>query len=108
MSSYKRIKTDLFTIEPYDWQPCETKVFRIKGVGSGPIGFKAEKTDFGIMEDVKSAKAEPFACKCMKFIPDRTPQVGVLEKYGITRKQWTEIKNALKEALFVGECGCCV
>lgn len=97
----KTIKTDLFTATRYDWSPCDLKTFRIKGV-------RADKHDFGYMEDAKRAKAEPFACKCMKFFPDRTPQTGVLKKYGITRAEWTEIKKALKEFLYVGECGCCV
>jgi len=106
--STKSIKTDLFTIKTYDSLPCSTETFRIHGKSAPKLGFAADSSDFGVTEDTNTKKAEPFGCGCMKFIPDRTPKAGVLEKYGITRKEWVEIKNALKEALFVGECGWCV
>ena len=98
---YREFKTDWFSMKTFDFLPCSLAKFRIKGKD-------AELSDFGSMDDAKSDKAEPYCCACMRFFGDRTPKAGVLAKYGITRKEWTEIKAALKEVMFVGECGFCV
>lgn len=87
-------------IKPYSALPCELEVFTINGRHTND-------NDFGVYEQT-SASAEEYGCAESRFIPDRRPEHGVLEKYGITLDEWMSIEFQLEEALHVTNCGWCV
>ena len=95
------VKTDLYRINKYRSLPCDLQTFTIRRKS-------ADKDDFGVTEDVKPSKAPKYGCGCMKFIKDKRPRKGVLEKYGITKDEWKEICLMLEENLYVGKCGYCI
>jgi hypothetical protein len=88
-------------IKPYGCLPCSAEVFTIKGKN-------ACTDDFGREEDLDSYNAEPYSCSDMQFIPHNDPTEGVLKYYKITKKEYREIQEKLKDALDVGSCGWCV
>lgn len=92
---------ELFKITKSKYSPCSLTSFKVKGKD-------AELSDFGEMKDVNKEHAEPYACKCMKFILTRIFRQNILDKYNITYAEFFEIGEALEDALFVGECGYCV
>ena len=96
----KTLKTDLYDIRSYFALPCSLSTFTVNG-------FKAELRDFGETKDTDRKHAQPYCCKKMQFIAKRAPTKKVLAKYGIMPTEWREIAKALKEVLFVGECGWC-
>ena len=81
--------------------PCEFKKFKVKGK-------PAIISDFGEMKDTDSKHAQPYSCKCMKFIPAKHIKQYVLDKYNITYAEALEICDELESKLNVGECGYCV
>ena len=85
-------------IKPYSALPCELEAFTINGRD-------ANANDFGVYEQTS---AEEYGCAESRFIPDRHPRHGVLEKYGITLDEWRSIEFQLEEALHVTNCGWCV
>lgn len=85
-------------IKPYSAMPCELEAFTIKGRD-------ANANDFGEFEQTNT---EEYGCAESRFIPDRRPRHGVLEKYGITLDEWMIIEFQLEGALHVTGCGWCV
>ena len=79
---------------------CALSTFRINGI-------KADYNDFGYTEDIAPDRAEPYGCGNMQFIPDKNPQDGILEKYGITEDEWLRVLKEL-DCLSFGHCGWCI
>ena len=100
MSTEKKKKTDLFYMRAYTGLPCTLEEFTIKGQA-------ADDGDFGHGGD-QGHQQEPYTCDDHRFIADRRPKPGVLEKYKITRDEFDSICEALEEVLYVGSCGWCV
>lgn len=78
---------------------CETKVFVINGV-------KATYKDFGRKFDSSPDKDRPNSCGNMVFEP-KTPTREVLEKYGITIKEYDGICAHLRACVSFGACMLC-
>ena len=70
-------------------------------------GVDLDYTDFGEHRDVEPETAEPYGCGNMRFIPDRYPKEGVLEKYNITLEEYMQIQDKL-DCLSFGRCGWCI
>lgn len=93
-------KTDLFYMQAYHGLPCALEKFTIRDKD-------ADDTDFGEGGD-QGERGEPYTCTDHRFIANRCPKHGVLEKYGITREEYDAICDALEDVLYVGSCGWCV
>lgn len=78
---------------------CATKVFRINGI-------EARYEDFGDKQDIDWMNAPDYCCANMQFIPCK-PTEEILNKYGITVDEYTEVCNKLKDGLSFGSCGWC-
>lgn len=89
------------TIKNMAWLPCEADIFTINGM-------KAKISDFGDMEDVDWKKAEPFSCKCMKFVPNGLHNEDAEKKYGISSDEFRSVQRILEEKMYVGFCSMCV
>lgn len=87
-------------IEPYDALPCELMKFTINGID-------ADKNDFGTSYDADSDNAEEYGCGNHIF-ESKNPTQKVLDKYGISVEEYSEICDELTEKLHVGSCGWCV
>lgn len=78
---------------------CSLEKFMVNGV-------QAEQCDFVDNYD-HEGNAEDYGCgnMCADII---TPEDDVLEKYKITKKEYHEIAEKVKEAVSFGSCGWCV
>lgn len=94
------MENPLFEMRPFKYYPCHLEVFLIRGI-------KAKQMDFGENIDVDSDNAMRWCCSCMKFIPDDSPQNGILEKYNISMDEWKIICSELERILCVWRCSWC-
>ncbi len=78
----------------YCYLPC----FEINGI-------EADYHDFGTKEDIDPENAPEYGCGNMKFLPTECEKK-VLEKYGITEKEYNQICKEL-DCLSFGSCGWC-
>ncbi|MCX7772321.1 MAG: hypothetical protein N2376_04320 [Clostridia bacterium] len=78
---------------------CETKRFVINGI-------QATYRDFGEKQDVSMDRTQPFCCGNMVFLPS-LPTQQVLEKYGITKKEYHYICEMLRSCVSFGTCKLC-
>lgn len=82
---------------PYGALPCCLQTFTINGI-------VASESDFGSSD---SEGDGDYGCEYHYFIPNENPSEGVLDKYGITKKQYDEVCDILEAELHVGSCGWC-
>ena len=79
---------------------CSTRIFQVNGKN-------ASSDEFGEQDDHDRAGAEDYACGDMRF--ERIPATEeVLNKYGITLAEYSEVCDQLEEGLSFGSCGWCV
>ncbi len=78
---------------------CETKNFVINGV-------KATYRDFGEKIDISPDQSKPNICGNMVFEPI-SPTQQVLDKYTITRNEYTNICALLRSSVSFGLCRLC-
>ena len=83
-------------IEPYRCLPCSLQHFEINGV-------RAFLCDFG--DTTIGGDCMDNSCHCSFSM--KLPTDEVLERYGITLKEYGEVCEELKEKLYVGACGWC-
>ena len=81
--------------------PCTCEVFEINRES-------ANIADFGYMADIAPELAEPYACGCKVFIPNKNEAEEAMKIYGITIDEFNKVCEELEEKLFVGSCGLCV
>ena len=79
---------------------CETKKFTINAV-------KADYRDFGAKQDTDPDKGRPHCCGNMAFLPAQ-PTQAVLNKYGITAREYGYICQLLRASMSFGACALCV
>ena len=84
----------------YHALPCSLEVFTINGEN-------AYTDDFGDSYDDSPEDAEPYGCGCHVF-KGKMPTTEVLNKYGISLSEYSEIVTILETELFVGNCGWCI
>ena len=79
-------------VKSYYAVPCKPAIFTINGI-------EADTDDFGINIDTRPdiAKQCYFGCGCHKFIGYDQPNKNVLIKYNISKKDFYEIVNKLKD-----------
>lgn len=79
---------------------CYTPTFVVNGI-------YADKYDFGEKYDRDIENAEDYRCGDMQFTGiEATPET--LNKYSITKEEYSEIVSKLEEGLSFGCCGLCV
>lgn len=79
---------------------CYTPTFIVNGID-------ADEDDFGEKYDRDTEKAEDYGCGDMQFTGiEVTPET--LNKYNITKEDYSEIVNKLEEGLSFGCCGGCI
>jgi hypothetical protein len=79
---------------------CYTPTFVVNGID-------ADCEDFGEKYDRDTENAEDYGCGDMQFTGiEATPET--LNKYSITKEEYSEIVNKLEDGLSFGRCGCCV
>ncbi|HEX2946291.1 MAG TPA: hypothetical protein VHT96_10095 [Clostridia bacterium] len=78
---------------------CDTKLFKINGI-------KADYKDFGRKSDCSPDKNRPNSCGNMIFEPVK-PKLEILEKYGITIKEYEGICEQLRACVSFGMCTLC-
>ncbi|PYG90380.1 hypothetical protein LY28_00263 [Ruminiclostridium sufflavum DSM 19573] len=79
---------------------CETKTFVINGI-------KASYKDFGRKIDTQPDKSRPNACGNMTF-ESFAPAQQILDKYGISSKEYNNICILLRSCISFGVCRQCV
>lgn len=85
-------------VEQEQSSPCELRTFMINGK-------EAYKEDFGTIDLTSDGE---YGCAFCKFTPSRHPDDGVLERYGITLKEFINIGDRLAEKLSFANCGMCI
>ena len=90
--------TDLYHFKVFDCY-CHLKEFSIKGK-------KASEDDFGEGVDLDPANAPSCGCGGRAFNKFNSNPM-VLDKYGITEKEYDEIANVLSNQLSFGRCRYC-
>jgi len=78
---------------------CSTSEFVVNGID-------ADSSDFGTQGDEDTEGAEDYSCGDMRFTGDEAT-TKVLEKYSITKEEYSEIVTQLEEGLSFGCCGWC-
>ena len=79
---------------------CYTPTFVVNGID-------ADEDDFGDKYDRDSENAEDYGCGDMQFTGiEATTET--LNKYSITKEEYSEIVSKLEEGLSFGSCGWCI
>lgn len=80
------------------FMPCSLETFKVNGID-------ADRDDFG---DVNVGDSdEAYVCENRRFEP-KMPTTDILKKYSITLEEYSDICDALKDALYVSYCGMCI
>lgn len=80
-----------------EYEPCSPKVFKIDGIDADP-------DDFGEVSKLTG----DFCCKYREFKGFEEPSTAVLEKYHISKDEFFEICDELRDMLTITDCGRCV
>lgn len=79
------------------YEPCTTKIFTINGIDADP-------DDFGEV----TKHVGHFCCEYREFSGFEEPPTDVLEKYHITKEEFFEVCDELRDMLTITDCGRCL
>jgi hypothetical protein len=82
---------------------CSTKHFKINDVWACSYEFGLQ-SDNGKEDDIQTEGG----CSGMEFVPNKFPDASILKKFNITKSEYFEVCEQLKEKLSFGYCGWCV
>lgn len=87
-----------FEVKAYDALPCALAVFTINGKDADLQDFGEIHTEYG---------GEPYTCDIIGFEP-LLPTDKVIKKYKLTLQDYSDICDALADAIKTGYCGWCI
>lgn len=80
-----------------EYEPCSPKIFTINEIYADP-------NDFGEVSKLTG----DFCCKYREFNGFEEPSTAILEKYHISKDEFFEVCDELRDMLTITDCGRCV